>query len=189
VCGVSAGRIPWPVGKWGRARSLVVCGGLVRAVQREAAVAVCHWWSVTAQTVTKWRRAFGVPEHNEGTRRIRRENAHYSVLRPDVQAKARANAQTPEARAKMGAANVGKPRPAHVRAAMNHPGRKASPEKRAKMSATHRRRGTVPPGTRVWLPAADAFLGLPTKEVAERTGRTVMAVWERRRRLRRTRMP
>jgi hypothetical protein len=186
ACGVSAGRIPWPVGKRGRAKSLVVCGGLVRAVRREAAVAVCHWWGITPQTVTKWRRALGVPEHNDGTRRLRRENAPNSVLRPDVQAKARANAQMPEARAKMGAANVGKPRPAHVRAAMNHRGRKASPEARTRMSAAHRRRGTVPSGTRVWSPAEDALLGLPTKEVTERTGRTVFAVWERRRRLRRS---
>ena len=41
--GMTDGRIPRPVGKRGRAPSLVVCGGLAKAVRREAAVAVCHW--------------------------------------------------------------------------------------------------------------------------------------------------
>src|SRR5919202_1919966 len=70
VCGMTDARIPWPVGKRGRARSLVVCGGLARAVWREAAVAVCHWWGVSPVTVWKWRSALGVPQHNEGTLRL-----------------------------------------------------------------------------------------------------------------------
>src|SRR5262245_26036013 len=70
VCGLTDARIPWPVGKRGRARSLVVCGGLAEAVRRESNQAVCFWWGVTAQTVTRWRQALGVPQVNEGTARL-----------------------------------------------------------------------------------------------------------------------
>src|SRR4051812_43075632 len=70
VVGLTDGRIPWPVGKRGRAKALVVFGGLARAVRTESATAVCHWWGVTAQTVTKWRKALGVPVLNDGSRRL-----------------------------------------------------------------------------------------------------------------------
>jgi hypothetical protein len=46
VCGLSAGRIPWPVGKRAvkgpraRARAIVLCGALADAVRRESARAV-----------------------------------------------------------------------------------------------------------------------------------------------------
>jgi hypothetical protein len=38
--GLSGGRIPWPVGKRGRAKALVLCGALAKAVHFEAAVPV-----------------------------------------------------------------------------------------------------------------------------------------------------
>jgi hypothetical protein len=78
LVGLSSGRIPWPVGQRGSARSLAVFGGLAEAVRRESAVAISHWWGVTAQTVTKWRRVLGVGPVTEGTHRLRSENA----LRP-----------------------------------------------------------------------------------------------------------
>jgi hypothetical protein len=37
-------------------------------------LAVGHWWGVSGQTVTKWRRARGVPATNEGTHRLRSEH-------------------------------------------------------------------------------------------------------------------
>src|SRR4051812_23905409 len=67
VCGLSDGPIPWPVGKRGRAKALVVFAGLARAVRTESNLAVCHWWGVTAQTVSKWRRLLDVPRATEGT--------------------------------------------------------------------------------------------------------------------------
>src|SRR4051794_24266947 len=60
VLGLSDGPIPWPVGKRGRATSLVVYGGLAEAVRREAVQAVCRWWGVSRGTVWKWRKALGV---------------------------------------------------------------------------------------------------------------------------------
>src|SRR4051794_27994816 len=90
VCGLADARIPWPVGKRGRAKALIVYRDLARAVRRESAIAVCHWWGVTAQTVTKWRKALGVPEHNDGTRRLRRDYFP-EVLTPESLAAARRN--------------------------------------------------------------------------------------------------
>jgi hypothetical protein len=60
VVGLHEAPVPWPVGKRGRARSLVVFKDLARAVRRESEVAVAHHWGVDKQTVGKWRKALGV---------------------------------------------------------------------------------------------------------------------------------
>jgi hypothetical protein len=82
VCGISDARIPWPVGKIAWARSLVVCGGLARAVRLERNQAVCHSLGVTPQTVSKWRKVLGVGPINAGTRR--QAPAETSLLAMDV---------------------------------------------------------------------------------------------------------
>jgi hypothetical protein len=46
VCGLSDGPIPWPVGRRGPNKGLVVYKGLAQAVRKESAVAVAHWWGV-----------------------------------------------------------------------------------------------------------------------------------------------
>src|SRR5262249_18747199 len=67
VCGMSDGRIPWPVARVKRGRPfLIVCGGLVRAIRREAEIAVAYWWGVGLWTAWQWRQALGVPATNEG---------------------------------------------------------------------------------------------------------------------------
>jgi hypothetical protein len=69
IVGVTDAPIPWPVGVGprGGAKSLVVFGDLVRAIRRESVYAMCHYWfGVNYQTVTKWRKALGVPQRNEG---------------------------------------------------------------------------------------------------------------------------
>jgi hypothetical protein len=57
IFGVTDAPIRWPVGAGARggAKSLIVCGDLVRAVRRESVYALCHWFGVNYQTVTKWR--------------------------------------------------------------------------------------------------------------------------------------
>ncbi len=147
VCGLTAGRIPWPAGKRGRAKALVVCGGLAEAVRRESNLAVCHWWGVTPQTVSKWRTALGVGQVNEGTARLYRDYAP-ERLPPEVRHRALARANSPEANAKKSAAKAGVPRPEPVREKLRRArlGMKLSAETRARMSATHKRRGTKPPG-------------------------------------------
>src|SRR5215211_7931672 len=72
VTGYSDARIPWPLGRrrGTSARSLVVSGDLERAVRAESNQAVCHWFGVTPQTVSKWRTALGVGLTNPGTHRL-----------------------------------------------------------------------------------------------------------------------
>jgi hypothetical protein len=130
----------------------------------------------------------GTPQYNEGTTRLHSELAPECVTRPDVQAKVRSAAATPEARAKITVARRGKPRPASVREAIGRiwRGTRLPAAMRAKLSAAHKGKPR-PPGLRgePWTPDEDLLLDtLPPSEVAARTGRTLMAEYERRRRLR-----
>ena len=86
VTGYSDARIPWPLGRQrGRsARALVVYGGLAEAVRRESNVAVCHWFGITPQTVSKWRKALGVEPANPGTHRLKIAAARRGKPRPDM---------------------------------------------------------------------------------------------------------
>src|SRR5262245_8189370 len=153
VCGLTAGRIPWPTGKRKgrgiRGRSIILYGALAEAVLRESAQAVAFWWGVGPDTVWKWRRALEIlGTTNEGTHRLRRDYA----LKPAAAAareKAHAKARDPGRREKIAAAKRGKPRPRHVVEAVirAHKGKKASAETRRKMSETHKRRGTRVPNT------------------------------------------
>jgi hypothetical protein len=69
----SNARIPWPIGRrrGTSARSLVVFGGLADAIRRESNQAVCFWFGVTPQTVSKWRKLLGIGLANPGTHRLR----------------------------------------------------------------------------------------------------------------------
>ena len=184
LVGLSAGRIPWPVGQRGSAKSLAVFGGLAEAVRRESATAVCHWWGVTAQTVSRWRRALGVGPVTEGTHRLKSANAPQPAIAA-AREKARARARDPERRARIAAARRGQPRPAHVGEAVAaaHRGTSHGAESRRKMSESHKRRSTRPPKAGpAWGPWEDAAVRtLPAAEAARRTGRTVQAVYSRRR--------
>jgi hypothetical protein len=133
--------IPWPIGKRGRAKGLVVYAGLADAVRRESAQAVAHWWGVTPQTVGVWRKALGVGALTEGTRRLKRDHA----LEPGIAAarvKAVAEAGDPERRRKIAESRRGKPRPPHVIEAMKQgrTGKSHDAETRARMSESHRKR-------------------------------------------------
>src|SRR5207249_4618146 len=55
-----------------RTNSLILCGDLVRAIKKEAVQAVAWHWGVSKGVVSLWRRALGVPEHNEGTLELNR---------------------------------------------------------------------------------------------------------------------
>lgn len=65
---LSDGRIPWPLGRvtGNSNRALILYRDLARAVRRESASAVAYWWGVTAQTVTRWRKALGVVGPTDG---------------------------------------------------------------------------------------------------------------------------
>src|SRR6266851_1449136 len=69
VRGISDGPIQWPCTRkagGGGKQSLILCGDLVRAVQRESEIAVAHWWGVGISTVWTWRTALGVDPDTEG---------------------------------------------------------------------------------------------------------------------------
>jgi hypothetical protein len=177
--------IPWPVGKRGRAKSLVVCKGLDKAVRRESAQAVAHWWGVTPQTVTVWRKALGVERTNEGTYRLFQEHGRGPAGMGGL-AKAWAKAQDPARREKIAAARRGQPRPARVVEAVRraHLGTGHSEQTRRKMSEAHRRLGHRPPVGQPWTPAEDDMVRtLPPADVVRRTGRSLRAVYDRRRTL------
>jgi hypothetical protein len=185
VTRVSDGPISWPMTtKRGGKPSLILCGDLARAVRRESNQAVAFHWGVTPQTVTIWRKALDVPRANEGTHRLHHDHA----LEPGVtagRAKAHAKLSDPARAAKIAAALRGKPRPRHVIEALREAnvGRRQSEETRRRRSDAHRRRGTRPPKAgRPWTRKEDQLAkALPAAEVARRTGRTLTAVYERRR--------
>jgi hypothetical protein len=142
VTGYSDARIPWPLGRRPRlaAKALVVYGDLARAVRTESNQAVCYWFGVTAQTVSKWRKALGVGLTNAGTHRLRSDYTR-EPWAARARRKAVAKARDPDRRAKIAAARLGKPRPRHVIEAMRRgrTGKPQSAEARAKMRAAHAR--------------------------------------------------
>jgi hypothetical protein len=187
ISGITDMPIPWPIGKVGRGRSLVVYKGLAMAIRRESNQAVCHWWGLTPQTVSKWRKLLSVPRATPGTSRLHRTYATSDPAIIEGRRKAHAKARDPERCRKISEARRGKPRPPHVREAMLKAslGRRHSEESRRKMSEAHRRRGTLVPGTIPWTRKEDALVRtLPAEEVAKKPGRSLSGVYARRRRLR-----
>jgi hypothetical protein len=185
IVGLTAGRIPWPKGRSGkRAQAIILYGALAQAVCRESAQAVMHWFGVGSDTVWKWRKALGVEETNAGT------SALLSRWSPETCQSELANKEreptlkSPERAAKIAAAKLGKPRPAHVIEAMREAnnGKKASRAAREKMSQAARARGAYPPAAgRPFTPEEDAVLGTATdREIGARIGRDFQTVWRRR---------
>jgi hypothetical protein len=183
VVGLHDAPIPWPVGKKGRAKSLIVFKDLARAVRRESEIAVAYHWGVTGQTVGKWRQALGVERVTEGTSKRLSDHAQEPAVVAGLK-KAQAKSGDPARRAKLAAAMRGKKMDRRVVEALaaQRRGTRHREESRRKMSEAHRRRGTLVPGTQVWTPKEDALVrSLPAAEAARRTGRTLVAVWQRRR--------
>jgi hypothetical protein len=182
---LSAGRIPWPMGKTHKAVSLVVYKGLARAIRREAGCAVRHWWGVGTAAITKWRRALGVPAMNEGDRRLKRAYAKTDWAKA-ARVKAWSKARDPARRAKISAAKRGKPRPPHVHEALLRAnlGRKLSRAHRKKLSEAHLGSKRQPPNGRAWTEREDELVrNLPPEDAAKNIGRTLAAVILRRSRL------
>jgi hypothetical protein len=183
VVGLTDRPIPWPLGKTARRPAIIVYAGLARAIRRESALAVAHWWGVGLDRVWKWRKALGVGATTEGTSRLRSAYCDEPWFE-DAQRKAHATAGDPARREKIAAARRGKPRPPHVMEPAHAAWRGAhhSEETRRKMSEAHRRSGTRPPNAgRPWTPEEDrAARALPPAEAARRTGRSLGAVYSRR---------
>lgn len=160
LCGLSEAPIPWPVGKKGRSRALVLFGALAEAVRRETALAVAYHWGVSPQTVTGWRKALGVGAVTDSTRAAKQE--HFAEPWADeAREKAHAKAQDPARREKIAAGRRGRSRPAHV------------------VDAMREGRGALP-----WTAEDDELVRtLPPAEAARRTGHPLRSVYRRRRAL------
>jgi hypothetical protein len=186
ICGLSDAPIPWPLCTRGRGRrSLVVFKDLHKAILRESNQAICHWWGLTPQTVSKWRKALGVERNTEGSRRLSTEYCQEPWAVAALK-QAQAKSQDPQRRAKIAAARRGNPRPPHVGQAVAaaHRGTHHSEATRRKMSRTHRRLGTLVPGTKVWTVEEDQLVRtLPAAKAAKKSGRSLTAVYTRRNRL------
>ncbi len=186
IIGLSDAPIPWPLSFHWRARSVVVYGALVRAIRSESAQAVAHWWGISVGTVRLIRRALGVPAINEGSKWLQRRYARTPEFQRNAR-KAWANAGTPERRAIAGKARLGRRHSAAARqkiAAANRR-RVVTEESRRRRSEAAKRCGAWPPAAgRAWSAAEDELVRtLPPEHVVEQTGRTVQAVWFRRRTL------
>jgi hypothetical protein len=71
---VSDAPIPWPIGQTlpkGRGRALILYGDLAKAVKRESAEAIMHWFGVKANTVWQWRKTLGCRNTTPARRRSR----------------------------------------------------------------------------------------------------------------------
>jgi hypothetical protein len=194
ISGITDAPIPWPIGKppgvKGGRPSLILYKSLVEAVKQESNLVVAHWWGVSGQTVTKWRKALEVASNNEGTSRLR--SAH-ALEEPVARGRRKAHAiqrdpiKDAERRAKISRAKKGKKRPAHVIEALRKAGlgRRLSKKTRNKLSDAHRKRGTRPP----WLNPAwtedelELLRALSPEEVASQTGRSLSAVYGQRSKL------
>ncbi|HEY1380130.1 MAG TPA: hypothetical protein VGF55_25225 [Gemmataceae bacterium] len=121
VVGMTAGRIPWPVGKRGRAKAPVVATSLARALRAEAAQAVAYWWGLSTHTVCLYRSALGVPRSTSGSRRLWQINC-CEVITPEVHARAVRAANTPAANARKGVAQRGRPLPEHLKKHLDRTG-------------------------------------------------------------------
>jgi hypothetical protein len=189
VTGYTDARIPWPVGRRRESsgRGLILFGGLVEAVRRESNLALCYWFGVTPQTVSKWRKALGVEAMNDGTGRLRRAHGKSDWFKTVI-AKGLAKARDPERRRKIGDALRGRKRPAHVIEAMRkgRTGKPQPPHVGKLVAASNRRRkamGLVGNG-KAWTAEDDKLVRtLPAAVVARQTGRTLTSIYSRRVRL------
>lgn len=189
ACGLSSGRIPWPIGKrhaGHRARFLIVTGDLEKAIRREAGIAICYWWGVSEYSVVKWRHELGVGRSTEGTRRLRQAYAMEPAGQEALEM-AIARAREPEVRAKMGATRRGRPlHPNTYRASIEaRTGKPLSEDHRRKIRESLFQLGPQAPWMETaWKPEEDALLWeLSDEEVVEQTGRSLNAVKCRKRRL------
>lgn len=117
IVGTTDGKIPWPIGKRGRAKSLVLYGDLAKAVKKESVLAIRHWWGIGYSTINNWRKIYGVPPSNPGTAILKREYTKLLFFRAALR-KAWAKARDPFRCEKIAASKRGKKRPPHVIARM-----------------------------------------------------------------------
>ena len=184
---ITDGLIPWPIGKRNSRRAIILFDVLADAVRTESNQAAAHWWGVSGQSVTKWRKAIGVPANTSGTLKLRSEytgEPHVAIGLKRAQEKQRDGRRDKARRQKIAAAKRGKKRSAKTiaRNGLAKLGGKAADSTRKKMSESHERRGTRPPAAgRPFTAQEDELIRtLGTIEAAKRTGRSRQTISQRR---------
>ena len=180
IVGLTDGLIPWPIGKRGRAKTIVVCAGLADAVRKEANITVCHWWGITPQTVSKWRKSLEIGRITEGTSALLRD--HFTPQRQYFMRVKRApKYRDPGRNEKIRSSRLGKPRPKHVVDALreSHLGTNWSEQTRKRQLDSRMRR--FPKSFAPWTSEEDELVRtLSIRVAAKRTGRSKNKVAERR---------
>lgn len=150
--------IPWPMALYRGKPGLIVCGDLVRAVRAESTVAIAHWWGITYPTACNLRRSVGVRGVTRGSRE--------SIAR-SVSANLKGRKAPPGVAERMRGISKRPRTEEHIR--------KVADAFRARMEAA--RRGEEGGRKGSWSDADLALLGtMPDTELAERLGRTEVAV-------------
>jgi hypothetical protein len=187
IVGLTDAPIPWPIGQPLNDRSrrvIVLFDALADAVEQEANLVVAHWWGVSGQTVTKWRKALSVGR-TAGDTNLKEESSRENF--PKIRDRFLAKSADPIRREKIAASRRGKKRPKHVIEILraSNIGRKASDETRKKLSEASKRRGARPPKAgKAWSEHEEELARtLPIPEVVKLTGRTYSAVQSRRKKL------
>jgi hypothetical protein len=185
IVGLSDARIPWPIGKGGRVKSLVLYKGLARgSCGAQGTRPGDHWWGMGFKPVTRWRKALHVKHDNVGTILLRKANAQLPAVRRGLK-KCWTMPRSLEWRMKIGAHQMSKRMPARVRKVLSkaHRGKKLSAGHCRKIQDAHLRR--VRPGfpNKPWRAWEDALLRLPLSEIVTRTGRSLYEIHRRRREL------
>ncbi len=177
IVALSNSRIPWPIGKRGFGRSLVLYQGLARAVRQESATAVSYWWGISRQAVWRLRRALDVPANNPGTAKLRTSYGHAPWME-HARRNSHARAGELSRRATIAMSKIGKPRPRYVLEAMRRGRRRNS------LSAAHRHKISQALKHRIarpWAAWEDSLLLLPARDIIAQTGRSLSSIRQRRR--------
>lgn len=177
---ITDAKIPWPIGMRRGARSPVVYGDLERAIRGESNGTVCHWWGITPQTVTKWRKALGVETLNAGTKAALSDMIT-PARKEAMKVRREPKYRDPERNEKIRQSRLGKPRPKHVLEALrkSHLGRKRTAEVLQRQHQARQRR--FPLSYAPWTAAEDEIVRTFTvKEAARATGRSTNRILQRR---------
>jgi len=189
VRGMSDAPIQWPSTRRRRNHSPILCGDLIRAVQRESEMAVAHHWGVRTELVWKWRCALGVPAMTPGSRRLRIEYAA-ETLTPQARAKGKEAMHSPEVRAKLSAVRKGRQVHRNTLAALLEAAKRPKSEEwKRKQGERSRKMWENPeayglPARHEWTEEEAALLGTKSDSaVADLLGLSRHAVAKQRRRL------
>ena len=178
--GLSDAPQPWPIGESNGERSLVVYKGLSKALRQETAGDVAAAWGVSLDAVRNWRQSLGLPEQDPGAQPTGTEG-----LGPVPVNTRRWTAYEDEIVSRFAPALAAQKLRRSFQQVM---------KRRSKLGLPHLKPGPLPISgergiaeqiNRPWTAAEDAIvLEASAGEAAQRTGRSIKAVYLRRYKLR-----